>query len=106
MTHLPAKLPKLHSSQMRTSVVGRTYESHTGHLPSHLSHSLPMVVPGCLRQCTRSGWCRDILVSGVCLGLSWCCVGFEAEKKSCVNRSWKMNAKKVGRKINDVDDDL
>lgn len=28
--HLPPYVPKLHSSQIRTSVSGRTYESHTG----------------------------------------------------------------------------
>lgn len=39
---------------MRASVVGRTYESHTGHLPSHLSHSRPMDMPACLRHITRS----------------------------------------------------
>ena len=46
---------------MRTSVVGLTYESHTGHLPSHLSHSRPREMPGSLRHMMRSGWWRDIL---------------------------------------------
>ena len=31
----------MHSSHMRTSVQGLTYESQTGHLPSHFSHSRP-----------------------------------------------------------------
>jgi hypothetical protein len=44
--------------------VGRTYESQTGHLPSHLSQSRPMEMPDCLRHITRSGWWRDILGRG------------------------------------------
>lgn len=64
MMHLPPKVPKLQSSQMRTIVSGRTYESQTGlsnwymlyhteatktkdetkthHLPSHFSQSFPV----------------------------------------------------------------
>jgi hypothetical protein len=39
---------------MRTRVVGRTYESQTGHLPSHLSQRRPIAMPACLRHITRS----------------------------------------------------
>jgi len=34
--------------------VGRTYESQTGHLPSHLSQRRPIARPDCLRHITRS----------------------------------------------------
>src|SRR5204863_9648053 len=49
---------------MRTRVVGRTYDSQTGHLPSHVSHSRPSEMPDCLRHMTRSGWWRDIATQG------------------------------------------
>ena len=39
---------------MRARVVGRTYESQTGHLPSHLSQRRPIEIPACLRHITRS----------------------------------------------------
>lgn len=59
--HLPAVVPKEHSSQILTKVMGLTYESQTGHLPSHFSHMRPIAIPGCLRHISRSGWCLDIL---------------------------------------------
>ena len=65
----PPYVPKLHSSQMRTTVAGRTYESQMGlrrqrvsdvrqarqpqpthHLPSHFSHRRPIAMPGSLRH--------------------------------------------------------
>src|ERR1700722_7136 len=62
MIHRPPYVPKLHSSHIRTSVSGRTYESQTGlavvfflaslvmiqsskdpyHFPSHFSHNRPI----------------------------------------------------------------
>lgn len=50
--------PYEHSSQMCTIVVGRTYESQMGHLPSQRAQSLPIVTPGCLRHMIMSGSAR------------------------------------------------
>src|SRR5690242_11212552 len=76
---------------MRARVVGRTYPSHTGHLPSHLSQRRPMDMPGCLRHMTRSlagcqwivvrlgevmvrthGWWRDMAGYGGCRDSKLC----------------------------------
>jgi hypothetical protein len=56
MIHLPPYVPKLHSSQILTSVWGRTYESQIGHFPSHFSHIRAIAIPGCLRHWIKSGW--------------------------------------------------
>lgn len=54
------ELLNAHSSQMNTGFWGWTCESHTGHLPSHLSHSKPAVVPASLRHVIKSGLCLDM----------------------------------------------
>lgn len=56
--------PELHSSQILTWVVGRTFESQIGHLPSHLSQSLPTEMPASLLQKTRSASCLAAIQLG------------------------------------------
>jgi hypothetical protein len=46
MMHRPPYVPKLHSSQILTSVSGRTYESHTGLVKPKKKRETPdMAVP-------------------------------------------------------------